>query len=379
MPASVARCTELGTLMRTVVVIPCLNEQATLAATCASLGFGLDGPSPDDVTLVLVDNGSDDDTPAVMGSIRQSSPDRVILAKEPERGYVPPRHRGVLVAAEELSGRGAAANEILVLQADADTLYDAGYVAAMQQAADGARSAIFEGVAHTAPDFLAAHPGYHALATVADHAADRLTVEEADEVIIDDKVAGYRLSDYFAWGGHRREYDRRGDEIHAETSRLFIRGKAMGARRVRAGGAVAFPSRRKIELDPVLHFATGGFPREASWCVSWRAEEHRAATLDSFDRPDAAQVFAEAIFNRGAHHLILFGLIPAYVARRLGLTDRHDVLDSPLAALAEQLSSVSAADIASHPGRLLEAAFSLIESHRQSFEACLDLSSAPQA
>ena len=84
-PASVARCTELGTLMRTVVVIPCLNEQATLAATCASLGFGLDGPSPDDVTLVLVDNGSDDETPAVMGSIRQSSPDRVILAKEPER------------------------------------------------------------------------------------------------------------------------------------------------------------------------------------------------------------------------------------------------------------------------------------------------------
>lgn len=363
--------------MRTVVVIPCLNEQATLAATCGSLGFGLGGPSPDDVTLILVDNGSDDETPAVMAAIQRASPDRVILAQELERGYVPPRHRGVRVAADDLAGHGAGTDEILVLQADADTVYEAGYVAAMQQAAEGARGAMVEGVAHTAPEFLAAHLGYHALAERADLAADRLTVEEADEVIVDDKVAGYRLSDYFAWGGHRREFDRRGDEIHAETSRLFLRGKAMGARRVRVGGAVAFPSRRKIELDPMLHFATGGFPREASWHA--RSGEDGEVTLDDFDLPDAAQVFAEAIFLRQAHHLILFGLIPAFVARRLGVIDQKRLLDSPLGALAAHLAHVSAADIASHPGRLFDAAFSLIETHRKGFEACLEPGTASQA
>ena len=53
--------------MRAYIVMPCLNEERELVATCASLGFGpgvaTDNP---DGTLVLVDNGSTDRTPELM-------------------------------------------------------------------------------------------------------------------------------------------------------------------------------------------------------------------------------------------------------------------------------------------------------------------------
>src|SRR3546814_5724652 len=88
--------------MHVAIVIPCLNEQDSLASTCASLGFcGSDVQPPVDTSLILVDNGSADQTATVMGEIQRAAPDRVILANESERGYVPPRHRGALVARSE--------------------------------------------------------------------------------------------------------------------------------------------------------------------------------------------------------------------------------------------------------------------------------------
>ena len=142
----------------------------------------------------------------------------------------------------------------------------------MARAAERAAGAMIEGVAHTSLDFMTTHPGYYRLADTADRAVDQFSMTETDEIIIDDKVAGYRLSDYLAWGGHRREYDLQGDEIHAETSRLYLRGKMRGADRVRAAGALAFPSRRKAEQTrPLFRHcrvtrrvgAAGGMPLSA--------------------------------------------------------------------------------------------------------------------
>ncbi|ESZ08513.1 hypothetical protein NKH89_12735 [Mesorhizobium sp. M0923] len=199
---------------------------------------------------------------------------------------------------------------------------------------------MIEGVAHTANEFIAAHPGYYRLADAADRAADQFSVTEADEVIIDDKVAGYRLSDYLAWSGHRREYDRQGDETHTETSRLYLPGKMQGADRVRAGGALAFPSRRKIDLDPLLYFAAAGFPREESWRRRWQTAQGSDVKLDDFERADAGQRFEEAVFVRQAHSLVLFGLIaadedPGRQARRAELTALKD--QQWLAGVAEDL------------------------------------------
>lgn len=364
--------------MHAAIVIPCLNEEATLRSTCTSLGFGdPDVSPPADATLILVDNGSNDRTLEVMEAVRRASPDRVVLTHEAERGYVPPRHRGVLVARDRCARDECADNDMLILQADADTLYEPGYVSEMARAAERAPGAMIEGVAHTSLDFMTAHPGYYRLADAADRAVDQFSVTEADEVIIDDKVAGYRLSDYLAWGGHRREYDRQGDEIHAETSRLYLRGKMQGADRVRAAGAVAFPSRRKVEQDPLLYFATAGFPREASWRRRWHTAQGSNAKLEDFERLDAGRHFEEATFVRQAHGLILFGLIPTYVAQLLGRMEYSNVLASPLGDLIPEISEIRVADLVSNPGSLFEACLSFVESHRSTFRSFLAPTRSP--
>ncbi len=357
--------------MHTAIVVPCLNEEATLALACHSLGFGGQDIPPSDTVLILVDNGSTDRTVEVMEEIRCTSPSNVILARESERGYVPPRHRGVLVASNHANNCGHPENEVLILQADADTIYDRNYVSEMRQTAKAKPKCIIEGVTRTRPTFLAAHPGFFHLATIADRATEKLIAGEDDDIIIDDKVAGYRLSDYLAWGGHRREYDRYGDEIHAETSRLYLRGKTRGAERIRAVHAGALPSRRKVESDPLLYFATSGFPREARWCHRWQVAQGKTTTLDMFDLPDAEERFEEAIFVRQAHNLVLFNLLPTCVAILRGRGEVNATRASPLSKLATEISKLIASDISSHPGRLFELSFKMIESHRYIFKACI--------
>src|SRR3546814_3965544 len=135
----------------------------------------------------------------------------------------------------------------------------------------------------------------------------------------------------------------------------------MGATRVRVGSAVAFPSRRNVELVPLLYFAAQGFPREASWCRRWRAEQGGPHALKDFDRPNAGRIFAKACFVRQVHSLVLFRLMPAYVAGLFERSDRRDVLDSPLDELASKIPVISSKDIAANPGRLFEALFAMIE------------------
>jgi glycosyltransferase involved in cell wall biosynthesis len=354
--------------MQSFLVMPCLNEERGLAAACASLGFGRGyQAAPPYTHLVLVDNGSEDRTRAMMQHIQQQSPaNSVILASETERGYVPPRHRGILVASE-LAARGHyPRDQVLIIQADADTDYQGGYISAMLSAAQHAGpNVLVEGIVRTSADFARAHPGYQSLSTRVSDTLRGLRVNEADDVIVDDKVCAFGLKDYFVWGGHVREFDPTGQEIHAETSRLFMKAKVNGARKVRASGAIAHPSRRKIFENPVLHFATNGFPRAPRWAADWARSYNGPNSLDTFERSDAKAVLEAAILTRQAHELIMFGVLPAWIAKKLGSHVIGDEVNAALMPLLSMLPCLSADDIRQRPGKFLHEALLLIESHSE--------------
>ncbi|MEZ5997052.1 MAG: glycosyltransferase [Hyphomonadaceae bacterium] len=306
--------------MHTFVVVPCLNEGRLIERTTQSLGFGANSPTvADDTKLVLVDNGSTDDTWMKISAVRDVvKSGAVIIAREEERGYVPPRHRGALIALEFASKRRIPPEEVLVLQADADTIYEPGYVEAMRSAASTAGpNHIVEGGTHSPRRFLHDHPGFQELADLIDAQMEPHFVSESDDVVVDDKVAGYRLSDYLRWGGHRRDFMSTGAEVHAETTRLFIRARSYDARKVHVDDAWASPSRRKIQRNPIRHFATAGFPRENTWWRAWNARYSGPRTLGAFESPQGKIELSPAIAMRRAHLLVLFTTIPTLVAASL--------------------------------------------------------------
>ena len=119
------------------VVVPCYNEQDSLGATCRSLGFGLGkkAASPNSY-LVVVDNGSTDKSREIARNIKAKSWDGlVIIGNEADRGYVPPRACGVEIAGKIAAELQLPEHRVLILQADADTEYDPGYVSFMRDGA----------------------------------------------------------------------------------------------------------------------------------------------------------------------------------------------------------------------------------------------------
>lgn len=302
--------------MLAAIVIPCLNEREAIPSAARSLGFGLgDDATPEDTLLVLVDNGSVDGTRDALTRIgRTSRRDAVVVVDEAERGYVPPRSAGVEAAARVAQAQGILPSELLILQGDADTIYHEGYVRAFRSAAEDRRPALFEGLTHPPHRFLEGHPGYQHLADAVDEEMRPFLVDDALDVMVDDKVCGYSLAGYRVWGGHRREYRSDGREIHAETSRLFLRGKAAGAVHVRVPHAEATPSRRKILRNPIRHFATGGFPRDEAWWRSWSRGYSGPRGLPEFEREDARKRLVAAVAMRKAHLLALMSALPLMVA-----------------------------------------------------------------
>lgn len=308
------------------IIIPCLNEREIITRTAASLGFGRQEP-PQDAFLVLVDNGSKDGTVGVMKDIqRQAGPRAVVVAEEADRGYVPPRAKGIEIASQMAYAQNIPPDQLLILQADADTIYSKGFVAAFQATAGKeTRSAMFEGTTHPPHQFLSGHPGFQRLANEVDAKLGPYLVDDTLDVIVDDKVAGYTLSSYRQWGGHRRDFMATGSEVHAETSRLFIRAKAFGAVHVRVSEAEAMPSRRKILRNPIRHFATGGFPRDETWWRRWSKSYQGPRDLNAFETTQARVSLKQAIISREAHLLGLFSLLPLLVA---DATVRAEHLDS---------------------------------------------------
>lgn len=323
-------------MMHIVAVMPCLNEEELLEGTCASLGFGETSVArPNDATLVLVDNGSDDGTWDVIGRIQQASPaGSVVAAHEPVRGYVPPRHRGTLIAREIAHDRGLAEDRVLIVQLDADTEYSGQYLSLMRESAVRCSGHFMvEAMQGWPADFAEEHPRLVALCNASDASVSKFCVDEADDVIIGDARSAYLLSHYFAWGGHRREFLANGDEAFAETSRLLIQARLRhGARKVGCTDAQAFPSRRKNVADAALSFATAGFPRERSWQDSWQELYEGPKTLAEFEAVPQSQL-ALPIYYRRAHTIVLLGLLPSIIAEAASGVTTDVAKELPLALL----------------------------------------------
>src|SRR5579871_6866797 len=98
----------------TAVVVPCLNEEASLASTCKSLGFGCGERVPHNSAIVIVDNGSEDSTVGISKDIQSACADgTVIISAEAERGYVPPRRHGNVIAINAAAARGISKENLL--------------------------------------------------------------------------------------------------------------------------------------------------------------------------------------------------------------------------------------------------------------------------
>jgi len=363
--------------MHASIVIPCLNEEGNLAATCASLGFGNGRVPPPNVRLVLVDNGSTDRTASIMEEVWHQSPvGSVIVTCDPERGFVPPRRRGIEVAGNLADVVAIDREALLIVQADADTIYGADYVATMMSAAEIAGpNVLLEGTTEVLPEFAEAHSGYLALCARVDTTVRHLCVPASDDVIADDKVAAYRLSDYLAWGEHQREYNPHGDEIHAETSRLYMRAKTFGARKISVGGAIAWPSRRKIYDHPALYFITDGFPHGEPWSSRWCQYHPEMTGFDALYTPGPART--EAIFLRQAHELILFGVLPAWIANAVDRTTIPPALSRRLALLVDTLPKLTPECLKSNAGESLWTAMNLIENQPNSIKIFLSKYAKP--
>lgn len=348
--------------MHAYIVMPCLNEERELVAACASLGFGPDAAAErSGGTLVLVDNGSSDRTLELMRDIQQASPSGAVeLTYEPQRGYVPPRRRGIDLVAQLALEEGLIAEDVLILQADADTQYQPGYVAEMRAVCEAAGpQTLLEGRAEAPPEFALEHSAYQTLCEQVSISVRALCFAEADDVIVDDKISAFRLADYRVWGGHVREYDPQGEEIHAETSRLFLRAKSDGARKIIVEEAVARPSRRKLYESPGLYFATNGFPHGAEWVARWRRAH---AGIDSFEALHQSHpLVSEAILLRQCHDLILFGVLPLWVGQVAGTLSTTGVIGARLAPLLHLLPPLTRDQLRHAPGLVLWTALQLVE------------------
>ncbi|WP_447953545.1 glycosyltransferase family 2 protein [Sphingopyxis chilensis] len=356
--------------MLTFVVMPCLNEAALIAETSASLGFSAGGETPADTHLVIVDNGSTDGTLDILERIRRESRAPVHLVAETERGYVPARRRGV-AAAEALARKERAdPASVLILQADSDTTYKWGYVAAMRAAASAETGIMLEGATRRPPDFEEAHSAYIAAERLVDDEIELLDATDEDEVVVDDKVCGYRLSDYLVWGGLFDEVMPSGDYIYAETTRMFIRAKLRhGARKVRVNPAGAASSRRKVTENPGLHYATVGFPREATWVRGFcraKSGERRVIDVDAFARRVLQGREPEVEYLRRAHQLALFRYAPALVAS-VAVGSTTNELPEDVAAVLAVLPRRSCEELARGPGAALVDVLGLIDTHTTLF------------
>lgn len=351
--------------MHVAFVIPCLNEEACIRAAAKSLIEEAD-QLPPNTDLILVDNGSTDATWAVLESLVAGGKGRIHRVRERRRGFVPPRHRGVLHAAHLARGRGICSDEVLILQGDADTIYLPGYIERMRSAA-GANVLLEGSIGRTQegdPRLLA----FRDLELKVDQVVRAYEVDDAQETLVDDKACGYRLIDYQRWGGLQREYAADGSELHAETTRLFLHARALtGATRRRVEPAGALTSPRRILEDPGLYFCTAGYPRERGWITRFRA----AAARDGGPRVVLGEVSSHAnhaaVRYRLGHVLVLFWILPWLTAAVL-----EGRSDTQVRAMGLDPRSFSREDLASQPGLVVTRLLDMIDEPHTALSRLLD-------
>lgn len=351
----------------TFVVMPCLDEERYVGSAVASL-LDSGNRTSRETRVVVVDNGSTDGTLDVLNELGRRYPNQLTVASEAERGYVPPRRTGVARAAALAEAGGVLPRDVLVLQADADTDYRPGYVAAMEAAAANAgEGVLLEGATRRPANFVQTHPAYVLAERATDRTLEALEVADEDDVVVDDKVCAYRLSDYLRWGGLFEEVDDVGDQIHAETMRMFIRARLLsGARKIRVNPAGAEPSRRKILEDPRYHFATMGFPRERSWAARTKARWQTVGVKEFADSVLSGGE-PEAVRLRRAHLLALFRFLPSVITTLDGGMCSSRLERDVQAALA-LLPCRAVHECAQRPGRTIMDVLGLIDRHLELFE-----------
>jgi hypothetical protein len=345
----------------TFVVMPCLDEVHYVEAAIRSLLQPARNGFPA-ARIVVVDNGSTDGSVELVEQLGREQPGRIHLVSENRRGYVPPRRRGVEHVEWLAASLNVAPHDVLVLQADADTVYKEGYVAAMQVASASTRGAMFEGATSRPPAFLREHPDYVAAERLVDAGMEALEIADQDDVVVDDKICGYWLEDYLRWGGLFEEWTAVGDPIHAETTRLFIRARLKeGATKVRVNPAGALPSPRRIIEDAGYQFATLGFPRERSWACVLTARR-RANDVDSFARGVIRGSEPDAVNLRQAHLMALFRYLPAIIMRA-GDTDRDRLHAPDILSALDLLPVRTAGELEAWPSLAIMDVFGLIDEH----------------
>lgn len=350
--------------MHAIIILPVLNEQDSLISTCHSLGFGFgENVTPQDVKLFIVDNGSTDNSIQIAESIKKDSLDSsVLIALENERGYVPPRRRGATLAREFAISYGWDERNVLIIQADADTIYKENYIELMRDAADKLdNNILLQGEAQYPPQFAATYTEYTQMCEEIDSELEEFFTAESNDILVDDKLAGYRLHDYFIWGEHQREYTPEGDEIHSETARLYMKARTFGATKFVVEGAQAFPSMRKTIEEPSLHFAAAGFPRERTWNEKWRKDYHGPTTIKDFCLDQLHPEVQKAIKVRRQHLISLLGIIPIYISKALG--ESIDPKDNSLYSdILSILPNRTIEFLRYSPGTLITDVFNLIDS-----------------
>lgn len=321
--------------METFIVIPCLNEQDRIITTCASLGFGHNRQSLG--RLVLVDNGSSDKTFDTISLIQRASPPgSVLVVQEQRRGYVSARRAGMASVLDVARMENLPAESILVLQADADTLYLPGYVRTMAAAYSNHRGQLIEASAVTNREFYLRFPAFCQMCREIDAEMEVWFAPDEQQVVVDDKVCAFSLADYCVWGEHQDELDNNGKQIFAETTRLLMRAKAMGnVWHNRVEEAQALPSRRRLFDHALGYFASSGFPRHVSWMEAWGKPDESERFLVS---PHSWPTLNRLVRSRQRHQLALFGLLPAiYHDKSCAPT----MLSALAATLRETLGSMS--------------------------------------
>lgn len=351
--------------MLTFVVMPCLDEAEYVTDAIESLLQQANDGLPE-AHIIVVDNGSTDGTQGILEDARLRHRSRIHLVCEARRGYVPPRRRGVELAEEIAASLDVTPHDVLVLQADADTIYRRGYVAAMRKAAIPNRGAMFEGATSRPLPFELDHATYVAAERLVDEGIEGREAADDDDVVVDDKVCGYWLDDYLRWGGLFEELTEAGDPIHAETTRLFIRARLLvGTSKIRVNPAGAFPSRRRIVEDPRYHFATLGFPREGAWAAD-HSDLWHPVDIDVFAQNVIEGRERDAVALRRAHLIALFRYLPALVIEA-GNPDLAVQLDDDISSALRLMTRRTAGELIARPSLAIMDVLGLIDQHPNLF------------
>lgn len=347
----------------TCIVIPCYNEEKNLLATCQSLGFGLnDQDAPPNTILILVNNNSTDKTFETSKLVINFSPSNtVFLLQEEVQGFVPARHAGNMKAKELAIERDVDLQDVLILQADADTKYSKNYSRLISDAAVlNGHNVFYEACVTYDEDFMLQNYNYLEWCKALDGMILTKLQNPGDDYIVDDKVSAYWLGDYINWGGHIREYSNLG-EIFAETTRLYIRAKATteGLRKIIVENAFALHSSRKISEDYLLHFVTAGFPREELWVKEWK-QKHANRRKELVDLMKTNTIDQEYQMTRGLHFIALFYLLTLHVKIAIGVHEKMET-NSFIEKFFMKLPHRISKDVAEAPGKLISDVFQLID------------------